>query len=105
MNDGVKITIEEWAGDNNISASSEQVDELAEAIDISYSMSLPCGYGVGQVETREKDEIDLLKYQIDMLTRYIDSKGYHITLFNDRIERMYMVNRGIFSASQYETFK
>lgn len=29
MNDGIKITIEEWAGDNNIDLSSEQVEELA----------------------------------------------------------------------------
>ena len=92
MNDGVKITIEEWAGDNNIEISNEQVEELAYAIDVAYEMSMPWGYGVGQIESKEKSEIKQLNAQIDLLERYIKSKGYNIILHDDKITRNYMVN-------------
>lgn len=65
MNDGIKITIEEWAGDNNIDLSSEQVEELASAIDTTYDMIMPCGYGIDQMESKEKGEIKQLRAQID----------------------------------------
>lgn len=54
MNDGIKITIEEWAEDNNIEISNEQVEELAYAIDVAYDMSMPWGYGVGQIESKKR---------------------------------------------------
>lgn len=105
MNDGYRITIEEWAGDNNISVSDEQISELCEAIEIAELMSLPCGYGIGEIQTKEKSEIDFLKSQIDLLQRFIESKGYHITLFDNRIEHHYMANLGERSVSAHDTFK
>ena len=107
MNDGIKITIEEWAGDNNIEISNEQVEELAYAIDVAYDMSMPWGYGVGQIESKEKNEIKQLKAQIDLLERYIKSKGYNIILHDDRITRSYMVNYSDWDRSvmEHETFK
>ena len=104
-NEGIKITIEEWAGDNNIDLTDEQVEELVYAIDTAYDMSLPCGYGVGQIETKERSEINHLKSQIDLLQRFISDKGYHITLFDDHIERLVIHNSGDRSYTSYETFR
>jgi hypothetical protein len=101
----VKISIEEWAGDNGISLTEDQVVDLADCIDIAYDMSRPCGYGVGEMQTRESEEIKLLKHKIDMLERYIRSKGYNIVLHDDEITRMFMVNHGTFSASGHESFR
>lgn len=84
--DGRRITIEEWAGDNGLTLSSEQIEELVEALQISDDMSQPCGYGVDRLRTKENVEIKLLKEQIDRLERFIQSKGYWIVLHNDRIE-------------------
>lgn len=105
MNDGIKITIEEWAGDNNIELSGEQVEELVDAIDITYNMMVPCGYGVDQIESKEKGEIKQLKAQIDLLERYIKSKGYNIILHDGRITRNYMRSNWDRSIMEHETFK
>lgn len=105
MNNGIKITIEEWAGDNNIDLSSEQVEELAYAIDVTYDMIMPCGYGIDQMESKEKSEIKQLKAQIDLLERYIKSKGYNIILHDDRITRNYMRSNLDRSVMEHETFK
>lgn len=104
-NEGIKITIEEWAGDNNLKLTDEQVEELVYAIDVAYDMSLPCGYGVGQIETKERSEIRHLKSQIDLLQRFIADKGYHITLFDNRIKRLIIHNCGDRSYTSYETFR
>jgi hypothetical protein len=104
-NEGIKITIEEWAGDNSINLSDEQIEELVYAIDVAYDMSLPCGYGVGQVETKERSEISYLKSQIDLLQRFIADKGYCITLFDNRIERLIVHKCGELSYTSYETFR
>ena len=103
--EGIKITIEEWAGDNNINLTDDQVEELVYAINVAYDMSLPCGYGVGQIETKERSEIRRLESQIDLLQRFISSKGYNITLFDNRIERMVMHNCGDRYYTSYETFR
>ena len=105
MIDGVKITIEEWAGDNGISLTEEQVEELAEAVDTAYEMSLPCGYGIDRLRNEENQEIKLLKNQIDMLLRYLAKKGYRCILHDDRITRTYFVGRGEFAYTEHEEFK
>jgi hypothetical protein len=104
-NEGVKITIEEWAGDNNISLTDEQVCELAEALDITYEMSMPCGYGIDRYRHEENSEIKLLKNQIDMLQRYLDSKGLHCIIYDDKVVRHYWVNIGERSCTAEEIFK
>ena len=103
--EGVKITIEEWAGDNGIAISDEQVEELAEAIDIAYEMSMPCGYGIDRYRHEENTEIKLLKNQIDMLLRYLDSKGLRCILHDNKIVRPYWVNCGDRSYNAEEVFK
>lgn len=104
MSESVRITIEEWAGDNGISLTDEQIKELAEEIDICREMEY--------VPNRQEDlrreenrEIAILKNQVDMLERYLESKGYHVTTFNDRIERFFMRNYGDISASDREIFR
>jgi hypothetical protein len=104
-NEGIKITIEEWAGDNNINLTDEQVEELVYAIDVAYDMSLPCGYGVGQIETKEQSEIERIKSQIDLLQRFISDKGYHITLFDNHIELLIEHRCGDRWYTSYETFR
>ena len=104
-NEGIKITIEEWAGDNNINLTDEQVEELMYAIDVAQDMSLPCGYGVGQIETKERSEITNLKAQIDLLQRFILSKGYHIILFDNHIEQLIEQKCGDRYYTSHETFR
>lgn len=103
--DGVRISIEEWAGDNGIIVTDEQIKELAEAVDTAYEMQLPCGYGIGRFHHEENVKIKLLENQIDMLLRYLESKGLHCILHDDRITRTYWVNLGDRSATAQETFK
>lgn len=105
MNEGVKITIEEWAGDNGITLTEEQVEELAEAVDTAYEMNLPCGYGIDRYRHEENVKIKHLENQIDMLLRYLDSKGLHCILCDDHISRTYWVNIGDRSCTAHETFK
>lgn len=105
MSETVKITIEEWAGDNSISLTQEQIEELSYAIDIAKDMERPCGYGIDQYQNKEKMEIKKLNNQIDMLLRYINSKGFHINLHDNKITRMYMVNWGDRSFSRHEEFR
>lgn len=104
MSEAVRITIEEWAGDNKISLTDEQIEELVEGIDICREMEYtPNRYADFQRE--ENKEIAILKKQVDMLERYLDSKGYHVTTFDDRIERFFMRNYGDISASDREIFR
>ena len=104
-NEGVKITIEEWAGDNGITLTDEQVEELAEAVDTSYEMSMPCGYGVDRYRHEENNEIKRLKNQIDILLRYLESKGLRCILYDDKVVRHYWVNFGDRSCTAEEVFK
>ena len=103
--DGVKITIEEWAGDNSITVTSEQVEELAEAVDTAYEMSMPCGYGIDRYRHEENREIKILKNQIDILLRYLESKGLHCILYDDKVVRTYWINIGERSCNAEEIFR
>lgn len=103
--EGIKITIEEWAGDNDICLTDEQVTELADAIDTAYEMSMPCGYGVDRYKHEENIEISRLKNQVDILLRYLESKGLHCILYDDKVVRPYWVNCGDRSYSTEEVFK
>lgn len=104
MNDSVRITIEEWAGDNGISLTDDQIKELAEEIDICWEMEhIP--NRTADLKREENKEISKLKNQVDMLERYLDSKGYHVITFDDRIERYVIRYCGTFSTSDREIFR
>ena len=105
MTDGVKITIEEWADDLGISLTDDQIEDLAEGIEIARQMSLPCGYGIDRYKHEEDVEIQRLKNQIDMLMRYLNHKGLHCILYNNKIVRPYQVGRGEYAVWQQEEFK
>jgi hypothetical protein len=104
-NEDVKITIEEWAGDNGIALTEEQVAELTEAVDTAYEMSMPCGYGIDRYRHEENSEIKRLKNQVDILLRYLESKGLHCILYDDKVVRTYWVNIGERSCNAQEIFR
>lgn len=104
MSEAVRITIEEWAGDNKISLTEEQIKELVEGIEICREMEYKPNR-TEDLKREENKEIAILKNQIDMLERYLDSKGYHVTTFDNRIERHFMMDCGTFSASDREIFR
>lgn len=104
-NEGVKITIEEWAGDNGIALTEEQAAELTEAVDTAYEMSMPCGYGIDRYRHEENSEIKRLKNQVDILLRYLESKGLHCILYDDKVVRTYWVNIGERSCNAQEIFR
>lgn len=104
MNEAVRITIEEWAGDNGIDLSDDQIEELAEGIETARQMSLPTGYGTDRYESQNKAIIRRLEHQIDMLIRYIRSKGYQIVLHENKITRMYFYG-GDLCCTQHEEFR
>lgn len=104
MSESVRITIEEWAGDNNISLTGEQIKELAEAIDVCSEME----YVPNRTEELKKEEIQeisVLKNKVDMLERYLYSKGYNVTAYDNHIERAFMVDYGTFRGSDVEYFR
>lgn len=99
---GVRITIEEWASDNNISLTDEQIDDLQDAVQIAYEVE---SYQFTPSKKNEENkENTILKNRIDMLERYLLSKGYNITVYDDHIERFVMRDCVDFSASDREYF-
>lgn len=104
-NNGVIISIEEWAGDNGIALTEEQIEELADAIDTTYEMSMPCGYGIDRYRHEENVQINRLKNQIDILLRYLESKGLRCILYEDKVVRHYWVNCGDRSYNAEEIFR
>jgi hypothetical protein len=105
MTDAVEITIREWANDWDIYLTENQIEELVDGIEIARQMSLPCGYGIDRYRHEENVEIQRLKNQIDMLRRYLDHKGLHCILYDDKIVRPYMVGRGEYAVTEQEEFR
>ena len=82
---GVKITIEEWAADNGIELSEIQISELFDAVCIAMEMDKPGGYCVGRWE-EDNNEIRELKNKLDVLTRFVQSKGYCVYVGENFVE-------------------
>lgn len=104
MNESVRITIDEWAGDNGIFLTNEQIKELAEAIDVCQEMEYVPNRSE-YLKREENNEISILKNKVDMLERYLYSKGYNVTAYDDRIERFFMRDMGTFYSSDREVFR
>ena len=86
MRDGTRITIEEWASDNNISLTPEQIEDLADGMDAEYDMMcVPTGYGYDRFQSEENKTIIKLNSTIDLLARFIASKGFNIVFDNECI--------------------
>lgn len=104
MNESIRITIEEWAGDNGISLADEQIKELAEGIDICQEMEYVPNR-TEELKREESQEISVLKHKVDMLERYLYSKGCNVTAYDNHVERTFMVDCGTFRGSDVEYFR
>lgn len=104
MSESVIITIEEWAGDNGISLTDEQIKELAEGIGVCDEMEYVPNR-TEELKREENQEISVLKHKVDMLERYLHSKGYNVTAYDNHIERTFMVDYGTFRGSDVEYFR
>lgn len=82
---GVKITIDEWAGENGIELTENQIDDLYDAISIAIEMEKPGGYCVAGVK-EENGEVQKLKNKLDVLTRFVRSKGYCVYVEENFVE-------------------
>lgn len=104
MSESIRITIEEWAGDNGISLTDEQIKELADGIGVCQEME----YVPNRTEELKREEnkkIAILENKVNMLERYLASKGYNVTAYDNHVERFYMRDYGTFSASETEFFR
>ncbi|MES0334788.1 MAG: hypothetical protein SFH39_00300 [Candidatus Magnetobacterium sp. LHC-1] len=79
MKEYIKITIQEWAEDNFIDITEEQVNELSDAIDMCSEIELGTrGFTVGN-QTKSDIETETLKAKLSTLEQFISSKGLNIT--------------------------
>jgi len=77
MNELIKVTIEEWAGDNSINITAKEIKDLVDAIDIcseydSGSRGFSLGY---KPESDEEKKIKELEGKLHTLELFISSKG------------------------------
>lgn len=77
---------------------------MSEAIDICQEMEYVPNRSE-ELKQEENNEIAILKNKVDMLERYLYSKGYNVTAYDNHVERFYMSNCGTFSASDREIFR
>jgi hypothetical protein len=80
MKESLKITIEEWAGDNDLDVNDDQITELADAIDVLDEMDSMPFFQQGESKSEEQKEIEVLQKQIGMLELFIASKGYSVSV-------------------------
>lgn len=103
-NEGVRITLEEWFGEKNISVSDEEIIELKEAIEIAYEMQYAPTRS-DDINREDNREVAALKNQIDLLQRFLQDKGFWVVLHDDHLEHRWMENRGDRSVSGGQVFK
>lgn len=93
MSELLKVTIEEWAGDNSITVTEKQVEELVDAIDIcSEYDSGSRGFTLGhRPESGEAKKIKELESKLHTLECFISSKGFCIDYDIGRVTEHTMV--------------
>jgi hypothetical protein len=81
MNESVKITIKEWANDNDIGINDNQIKELVEAIDMCSEINLnSIGFTLGyKIKSDEDKKIEILENKLRTLESFISSKGLSIS--------------------------
>ena len=84
-NDGIVITIKEWADENGIVLTDEQIDDLALGIETVHDMRYPIGYGHDMYETTKQMEIDRLKIALDRCQRFMQSRGIECHVYEEEI--------------------
>ena len=93
MNELLKTTIEEWAGDNSINVTDNQIEELVDAINIcseynSGSRGFTLGY---KPESEDQKKIKELESKLHTLECFISSKGLCIDYDIGRVTEHTMV--------------
>ena len=100
MTESERITVEEWAGEHSLTVTDDQIEELINALDVAHENYMeqfrkPIGY-----KTESDLEIESLKKKINMLERFISSKGHSISTRDSKIVE-YQQDR--ISSSHYAT--
>lgn len=92
MNKALYITIEEWAGDNNLPVTDKQINELVDAVEICSEIDIGSrGFTLGHKAKTESDiEIENLKDKLNTLESFIRDKGMNITYDNGYVTEHYM---------------
>jgi hypothetical protein len=92
MNEIVKITIEEWANNNDVNINNNQIKELVEAIDMCSEMNLnSIGFTLGHNTKSDEDKkIEILENKLRTLELFISSKGYSIGYEPGYVTEYYM---------------
>jgi len=77
MNELIKVTIGEWAGDNSINITTKEIEELVDAINIcSEYDSGSRGFSLGhKPQSEEEKRIKELEGKLHTLELFISSKG------------------------------
>lgn len=78
------ITIEEWAGDNKIYLTDRQIEKLAEAINICKEVQIK-----SFTNTELNQNIKKLEKKIELLEKFINAKGFTITVNENSITEHY----------------
>lgn len=104
MNDGIVITIKEWADENGIALTDEQIDELALGIATAQDMRYPTGYGIDLHETPEQNEIDRLKIALNRCQRFLQSRGIECHVDVDEITYPVVRKCGSWTSTTYDRF-
>jgi len=81
MNKNIQIAIEEWAGDNCIKVTIEQINELTDALDICSEIEMGSnGFALGHsVKSEDQRTIKYLEKKIQTLESFLSSKGLSIS--------------------------
>jgi hypothetical protein len=81
MSEALKITIEEWANDNALPVTDDEINELLEAIGVCSEIDLGSrGFTLGHNAKSDKDKkIDELEKKIQTLELFILEKGISIS--------------------------
>lgn len=104
MNDGIVITIKEWADENGIVLTDEQIDELALGIATAQDMRYPTGYGIDLHETPEQKEIGRLKIALNRCQRFLQSRGIECHVYEDEITYPVVRHHAGWTATTIERF-
>jgi len=103
-----RITIEEWAGDNNLSLTESQIEDLCDGLDAAHDMSIySTGWTLGHsANIAQEEKIKELQGIIRQYEGFLSEKGYSgISCTYNGIKHWHMVNCGDRSYSQEDTYK
>jgi hypothetical protein len=106
MSNAEKITIQEWASENSIQLSEEQVADLQHGLEMAREMD---SYGTGwtpghRAETEEDREIKRLQKTIKQLEGFANLKGFSVSADENGITHFWMERTGFGQASARQRY-